>query len=456
MNKRVPMRGSVVFLSVMAVAVLVSGCILPKHGSILFDIDLEPLEAAYGALKGDIPAITGATVTLFQDEADTIVQDLAVSGGHATGTINDLAEGYWHVKVDVYSGATKIFTGEQDVNVIAGLVVNATILFDPVVEESQTGSIAFEVGLNPVPGYRFLDQAANTVLYSPVRDEIYFYDAEQCLIAVHNGETFNRVRDIEMPQAPRALCLAADGNTFVLGYTTGQVYSLGVDTGEFTLLGDALMDVRMLAAITPGCVLAVGPGSSSGSALKTFNTATGQILASQSVFYSFQDIVYNTGTNTAYAFTTGVSPADLYRIKLDPATGAILEVKDSRYHGDYNFGAPVRLIRGGQRIATSSGNMFSCTALTDTDITYAGNIGQTYADLAADDALGYLSLVTPAATGAPAKLIIVRQDNFFVVATVDLPGKPKSVINTAGNVVVTVEFNGQYYAKAFSKAFLGL
>lgn len=456
MSKRVSMRRSVIFLSAFTMAVLVSGCILPKHGAILFDIDLEPLEAAYGALKGDIPAITGATVTLFQDEAETIVQDLAVSGGHATGTVDDLAEGYWHVTVDVYSGAAKIFTGEQDVNVIAGLVVNATILFDPVVEEPETGSIAFDVGLNPVPGYRFLDQAANTVLYSPVRDEVYFYDAEQCLIAVHNGETFNRVRDIEMPQAPRALCLAADENTFVLGYASGQVYSLGVDTGEFTLLGDALMDVRMLAATTPDCVLAVGPGSSSGSMFKSFNTATGQILASQSVFCSFQNIAYNSVTNTAYAFTTGVSPADLYRIKLNPDSGAIVEVDDSRYHGDYNFGGPVRLIRGGQRIATSSGNMFSCTALADTDITYAGNIGQTYADMAADDALGYLSLVTPAATGVPAKLVIVRQDNFFVVATVDLPGKPKSVVNTAGNVVVTVEFNGQFFAKAFSKASLGL
>jgi len=445
-------------LAVLAATVmaLLTGCPGPEKGAIYLNIDLAALE---GVDKADAPAITDVTVTLSREDEDTIIENLSISDDYATGVIDDLLEGYWHVKVDVYAGATPLYTGEQDVNVIAGLVVNVTILFDPVSVEPTTGSISFEVGINPLPGFRLFDQAIDAILYSKLRDELYLYDSAQSLIAVYGGESFNRIRDIELPFAPHVICLSTDEDEFVMvpGELSGQLYRLDIASGAVSHAGDTLMIVDKIVSISPDIVLAIAPGSKSNTA-KSFNLTTGQIVDTKPVWYSFGDVIYNAATNTVYAYTKGTSPSDLYRIKFDSSTGVMSEYDDSRYHGDYDLGSPLRIFRNGERIATSCGNIFTCTTLAETDLTYVGNIGFPYADLIADDELGYLYVLSNGTRYEPAdpQLMIMRQDTFFVEGTVALSGEPVRVIDAQDSIVVIARFEGRMYRKTFSKADLGL
>jgi hypothetical protein len=54
------------------------------------------------------------------------------------------------------------------------------------------------------------------------------------------------------------------------------------------------------------------------------------------------------------------------------------------------------------------------------------------------------------------KLLVIDQETYFVDLTVDLPGTPVRVFDTASSVVVFSTKDARTYAKSFAKADLGL
>jgi hypothetical protein len=144
-------RTYVALALLIMILIAVTGCASAKKGSLDFAMDLSSL------LKNEAvnrAGITKVTVTLTRTGYDTIIQDLTVSNNVATGRVDNLAAGYWNVKMVVFDGTTALFTGERDIEIVAGLVQQVTILVDPGTDPPTTGSIAFNIGLNPFPGFK--------------------------------------------------------------------------------------------------------------------------------------------------------------------------------------------------------------------------------------------------------------------------------------------------------------
>jgi hypothetical protein len=414
-------------------------------GSLEFQLDTAPLAAA------STPTISAVAVTVSRSGHATVERDLAVANGVATGRVDGLAPGYWHVEVQVYDAATQIFTGSTDVNVIAGVTVQCQILFDPVVDPPTTGSVTFTVGMNPMPGYTAINQTVAEILFDRPSRKLYVRDGTTGLIGVYDADTLVRIEDLAVPGAPSAAALNAAGTTIYLGYASGHVRALDVATGEHELVTDVLMQVQGLVPLDPPFLMVMGSGSYY-APVKVVDVATGQVVSTRSPFYSLTEGVYNATAKTVYAHHQGVSPTDIHYFKLD-GTGAMLSDGDSVYHGDYYFGRPLRLLKEGARLATSSGGMFTSAELVANDLRYAGSLGFTYVDLAADDELGKVYLLNSAGL---TKLVVIDQETWFVDLTVDLAGSPARVFETPTSIVVFATKDARTYARSFSKAALGL
>lgn len=428
-------------------------------GAVSLNLDLSTLSPASktGAKEAGLAAttISAVTVTITREGHTPISAELSVTNNIATGRIDNLAVGYWHLSADVFSADTKIYTGETDVEIVAGAEAQAAILFDPVVVTPTTGAIRITVGMNPMPGYKAVNQQVSKIFYNDLDAKTYIHDAAAGLIAVYDAETMIRERNITLPQAPLAIALADSKDSFYLGYASGKVYKLDIQNGTSTLLGDVLAEVTFLQQVNGKYLLVLTKGGYYlSSYVKVLDLATGQVVASQYYYDAFSDLVRNPTNGMIYAQDSGVSPQDLHRIQIDPATGAISALTDSRYHGDYYYGSPLRIINNGTRIVAASGKTFFSSTGSTTDITFAGSLGYSYVDAATDDTLSLLYLLSITELK---KLLIMQQDNFFVNKTVDLLGNPKYLYHTGDNIVIfTQKDNEGFYVKVFKKTDLGL
>lgn len=425
--------------------------------SLVFKLDLSDLAAKtptkVAAAATAVPAvITSATVTLTRNGYDPINTDLTISDNIATGRIDNLDLGYWHVTVRVFSNETEIYIGESDANVLAGVDVQVKVLFDPSPVVQTTGALTFAVGLNPMPGYKVISQQVGKTLFSETTGKVYILDPTANIIGVYNAQTMNREKDIPIASPPMSIALNYTKDTLLLGYPSGQIYTLNPQTNAMTLLGDMLTEIYCMAAVSDKVLIVVGKGSYD-SVFKTVDMGTGQVLNTKSYWYRFDDIVLNRTNGVAYTTSVNVSPQDLHRIQVDPVTGAFTEIKDSTYHGDYYLGQPLRIIKNGTRVVTAGGTTFSSSSLSSQDLLYNGTINYSYADLAVDDTLGNLYLLT---NGLIKKLLVINQTNFFLEKTVELLGDPKTIFQTDNNIIVLTTKDSTYYAKVFAKQDLGI
>jgi hypothetical protein len=431
--------------SLLLVSLLLTSCpftITPTRsdtGSIHFGFDLSFVAQAR-TFTPRAPDITAVMVTVSRSGYDDIVVDLSVSNNVATGQVTDLDPGYWHVVADVYEGATLIYTGASDVNVIAGATSTCVILFDPVEVPEETGTIDIIVGLNPLPGYMPLGIPTSQILATDTN--VYVYDSSQAILAEYTEEMI-RTQDFDLPGAPVAMCLSNSEDGAYVGYSNGDIYSLVFATGAYSLVGDVMSDMDEMVAFSDKYVLVQG------SNLITFDVETGQIVDSYNSFYHYANFEPNHSLTTVYTHTIGVSPSDIHHIRLDAVTGEIIEDDDSIYHGDYSLGYPVRVVKNETRLLTANGSMFVCSALDEDDMTYAGNIGFSYYDAVADDAYGEIYLL--ARTSIP-NLLLIDDTTDFVDLSIDLGGSPEHVVRTANSIIVFVDESGDKYARVFAKA----
>lgn len=417
-----------------------------RDGGVSFGLELAALQAASAV------TITAASATLTRAGHSDIMKPLAVANGLASGQVDGLEAGYWHVTVDVSGGTSTIFKGAADVNVVAGTTVQCTILFDPVVTPTTSGSVAITVGINPMPGFTVLNQAVGQILFDRAGSTFYVPEGASTTIAVYDADTLVRERDLAAPAPPSVAALSRDGAGIYLGYPSGRVYRVDVASGATSLVGDALMQLNGMTSLDGGLFVVTGPGSYGYTTLKVMDAATGQIRSTRSTFYSLTDLLYNPAAKTVYAHHQGVSPTDIHYVKFDPA-GVMTSDGDSIYHGDYSFGSPLRVINGGARIATSSGAMFTSAELVASDLRYCGSLGISYLDLIADEARGKLYVLNG---GTLPKLLVIDQTTYFTERTVDLAGTPSRVFDTGTSIVVFATKDGRTYARTFSKAALGL
>lgn len=411
-------------------------------GSLSMSFNLEGLilNSTPGASRA--MTISAVSVTLSKDGYDDIVENLTVSSNVATGTISDLAVGYWHVDAEVFDAGTLVTTGTADVNIIAGSTTNCEILFDPIVTVPTTGNLDITVGVNPLPGYKALGLSISAFLYS--NDNIYISDSSSNIIAVFD-EQMVRVKDIVLQQAPTAIALNFAKDAIFLGYSNGSIYSLDPATETTTFVCDAMMAINKMVAVNESFLL-IGGSSSSG--LKTVDITTAQIVGTKSTSYTLYGFELNADLCTVYTHSVGISPSDIYKIRIDPASGAITTFDDSSYHGDYSMGYPLRVIKDETRVVAKSGNVFTCSSVEADDLVYTGSIGYAFIDLKADDVQDKYYLLN---TTSPYKLVILSSANDFVTQTFDLAGTPEYLVVTDNYITVFTKNSGKYFTKSIPK-----
>jgi hypothetical protein len=407
-----------------------------------------------GASVAAGPTITAVSVSFTRTGFEPVAQDLTIANNTASGTISSLAAGYWHLTARVYAGEELIYIGEVDVNVIAGAQVSAQLLFDPVTPGTgETGSVAVTVGINPLPGYRKIDQFVSTILQDIPNGKLYILDNSTRVLGVYDASTLNREKDITLPATPQAIAVMPGGGALLAGYSSGKLFRLDVASEAFTQVADALTSINQVLPLSAKFALITsGTGWSSSNNLRVINLETAQIAATQNYMYPLHSLALNPGNGMVYALDSGISPADMHYIRINGSTGAFEAVNGSRYHGDYGFGGPLRIING-SRISAGSGNMFLSSTATTDDITYVGNHGNPYIDMAPDNYMGRLYVLN---SDGIRKLLVKAQDTYFTTLTVDLAGDPKRVFNTHDSIVVFVQYESAWYVKILGKSSLGL
>ena len=106
------------FLATLAITLL-AGCGKPAAttGGIDFQMDLSALQDSRS--RAETPIITRVAVTLTKEGEQTIQQDLPIAGNIASGRIDGLAPGYWHVVAEAYENEILLFSGSADVLITA-------------------------------------------------------------------------------------------------------------------------------------------------------------------------------------------------------------------------------------------------------------------------------------------------------------------------------------------------
>ena len=84
--------------------------------------------------------------------------------------------------------------------------------------------------------------------------------------------------------------------------------------------------------------------------------------------------------NRIYGADTGLSPSDIERWNI--AAGTVLPSYDSPYHGTYPMCGDLRIHPAGNTIYTKCGHIFLASNVQGTDMTWVGNMGITWKDLA--------------------------------------------------------------------------
>jgi hypothetical protein len=404
------------------------------------------------------PTIREVTILItrqgYQDYNDTL--GLSSDKKAATITLYTQVTGDWNFKISVYTYEnwnTPLYTGNAVINIpSSNAIVNCT-----------NDNFQWTTGYDPEPmsGYTSLNQTVNSVLSDPVHNTVYIFDANQSIIGVYNADTLALIRNISLSETPSAVAFNYDKSAILLGYPSGLVFSCNLSSGNLTQINStsAGSKVSSIVPLKPDLILVHVTGYT-----KILNTANGSIVDSfigSNPTGNYHGCVFNEALSTVYTCSVDISPADLYRIRLDFTSGATYgkkkEFKESIYHGDYGMYAPLCLIDGGNKLTTSSGNIFTVSMDDSSDLIHSGSLPYSYRDLAYDSAAGALYLLYyHFSSNSVKKLFVLAENTYSEQASVNIKGTPLFVTYSTNSIIVFSQYTSydgvdHYYGKVFSK-----
>jgi hypothetical protein len=424
-------------------------------GSVAFQIDLARLSTSSSRAVAHVlksaPSITAVTATLSGEHFGPTTYDLTVSGGTATGRIDNLPSGLMHVALNAYGGSDLLYTGSTDVRVVSGAEAKAQVLLDPV----NNGSVSIDVGLNPFPGFKALNQSVGAAYFhDSTGAKTYLFDNATASLAVYDAEMTTNLKNLALPVGVGALALSTDGKHMFVGCAGGQIYKVDTASGATDLVVNITNQVRGVSTINGKYLLVAGDLPSNKTHFVVIDVITGTITATYDYDYYIYGMTVNSATGVAYAQDVNVSPQNIHRIQVDTSSGTIVDVGKSNYAGTYSFATPLRLIKNGTVLTSASGDSFVASADPTKDLVYSGPMFNSYHDLASDDALNLLYI----ADADHKKLVVLNSNGFGAVTSVDLSATPLGIYQTTNSIIVLGQISGQanYYVRSFNKSQLGL
>ena len=429
-------RFLIALLLIFMIMVTFIGC--ARTGSVGISIDLSSL------VESDAPnpsEITRAIITLRQKGQDIITRQLPISNNTAAGQIDDLAEGYWELNLQVFDGVAMIFTGDCEIEVLANIVRQYNLRIDPGDGESNIGSISFVLDINPMIGYKLIPQRVKAFAMDSVSGKLYILDVANKITAYH-ADTMSCERDYALEQTPSTIRLNWDNTALLVGYPSGIIDSLDIDTGESTQIADLAMPAGTILPFGEKYLLVSNAQNYSGM-LKVWNNATGMVVDTENIAnLTSSACALNPSINTAYL--PGLNY--LYRIRLNYDTGE-MTVSSSGYSSQPG---KAWVAFNDSRLIVSNGSILACSIYTE-DLHYTGQFGNGIVDLVNDDTRGGLYYITE----DPGRLYAMRHSGMSVNAYADLDGTPAFLFQTSDKIIVIVVDDGNYYTKIWTKAEFG-
>jgi hypothetical protein len=124
----------------------------------------------------------------------------------------------------------------------------------------------------------------------------------------------------------------------------------------------------------------VSGGSGQWTSVMSLDFASGATAFTNYSVYDSTNIQMHPAKDRVYGADTGLSPSDIERY--DVANGTIEYSYDSPYHGDYPMCGDLRIHPSGNVIYTRCGHVFLATNQAGSDMTWTGDIGFAWRDLA--------------------------------------------------------------------------
>lgn len=195
------------------------------------------------------------------------------------------------------------------------------------------------------------------------------------IVSAHE-RSFMVIRDgqeaavITLPETATAVAVSPDGRLAAVGHLTSVSV---VDLSSYAVLStlEAGTDVVGVSVADDGFVYTWSSSSTSWRNVIAISP-TGVVRNAASIF-SGSDLKMHPSGTKMYTVDRSVSPADVRRLNID--SGSVPEVRDSPYHGGYNFCGELWIASDGGSLLTRCGLMLRATENPLTDMTYFYQIG---------------------------------------------------------------------------------
>ncbi|NNG01990.1 MAG: hypothetical protein HKM93_21575, partial [Desulfobacteraceae bacterium] len=253
------------------------------QGAVAFNLDLKKVlagsEGSAATTSAYVPPQpTSAIVTITRDGFDTIVQELTIVDNTASGRIDALQAGYWHVLLEIYENDTLLVTSETDVNVVAGVEVECVLYIDPV----SDGAVTIRIDVNPLPGHQIIPQACDIVMFDDFLS-LYILDRQNGVIGVYDSLTLDFLYSNKPPMNVSKMVFNFDKTMILLASNTGNVYQLDMFNHEYQLVFESDLIIDSILPVSSGAVVIWGMASDlSEGRLISFDPLTGMELDSRS------------------------------------------------------------------------------------------------------------------------------------------------------------------------------
>jgi hypothetical protein len=194
-------------------------------------------------------------------------------------------------------------------------------------------------------------------------------------------------RQFIFEQRPSAMAITPNGKRLYVTFTKGHTDSTGGNpqvgyVAEFDL-ERMLLTREMELPIDPADIVAtdsglliISSGSDQSTEIAVFKASTGEKIGRRSGLYRGMQLALHPSQQIVYGADYGLSPADIYHFTISetmgvPDWGAIIEMWDSQYHGEYHFGQDIFALPDGSGVLSAvRGVLLTSSTNRQNDLVY--------------------------------------------------------------------------------------
>jgi hypothetical protein len=183
-----------------------------------------------------------------------------------------------------------------------------------------------------------------------------------------------KVLSVALPASPNCVSVQPDGAYAAVGHNAHVSY-VNLVTGTLERTYDISADAIDVVLPGNGHVYAF-PRTDQWETVRNVDLKTGGETLEAGLLYAGMLAKLHPSAKYIYGADNGLSPSDLHKFELQ--NGTIVNLGDSRYHGDYTIGGNLWFSEDGTRIFAKGGTVFRASEAASQDMLYAGQLEGIY------------------------------------------------------------------------------